>query len=177
MPEATTWGSPGRALPGDPICSCPGNGLRVPSQGPHVMKSAHHEHPCCCAVSDSTRNAPSSRQPIETATFATRKETVESPEPVREQGVKKLTLQEGPVPACLDSSSQPRPTETGRALDPRPLHRAQRTAQPLERACTRPRGNQRSCQAEQDRAKPARGFEEPSVSPPKSSVQHALGEV
>ncbi|XP_066494877.1 proline and serine-rich protein 3 [Tiliqua scincoides] len=181
LPEATTWGSNGRTLlvTGADVKSTHGehwgsNDRTSPASGADV-KSTHGEHPCCCT--DSMRTAPSSRQPTETTRFTTRNGMVESPEPNRERRVEEPTPQGSLVPMFLDSSPQPRPTETRRPSDRSTLHHAQRTTQPVEKSITHPRGSQRSFLSEQDRAKPVRGFREPLVSPPKSSIQRALGEV
>ncbi|XP_015264057.1 PREDICTED: proline and serine-rich protein 3 [Gekko japonicus] len=132
------------------------------------------EHPCCCR--DRLRSGPSPQPPTEGASFSNRNVMLGRSEPNQEQGVKELIPREDPVPVCRDFLPLPKPAGATKPLDPSPPDHSQRTAWPVQKVCSEPRGKQRPSRSEQGRPKAPRDSAKPSVSPRKH-VQRVLGEV
>nr|XP_056702389.1 proline and serine-rich protein 3 [Euleptes europaea] len=127
------------------------------------------ERPCCCA--DRARTGPASQLPAEGASFGDRNASPGSSEPNRERGAKEPIPREDPAPACRDFLPPPRPAGDLSLSD-----HSRRTAPPIQKVPSEPRGKQKPFRVEYGGRKAARDSAKPSVSPGKH-VQHVLGEV
>ncbi|KAL8220212.1 UNVERIFIED_CONTAM: hypothetical protein K2H54_040786 [Gekko kuhli] len=137
-------------------------------------RSTLDEHPCCCR--GHWRSGPSSQPPTEGASFSDRNVMLGRFEPNRERGVKEPIPREDPVPVCPDFLPLPKPVGATKPLDPSPSGHSQKTAWPVQKVCSEPRGKQRPSRSEQGRPKAPRDSAKSPASPGKH-VQRVLGEV